>query len=61
MNVSERTEEAIKNGQSKENGNIGYTRQNTKINVREHRRGNQEWAISLKKMGTLDTQDRRRK
>jgi hypothetical protein len=34
---------AIKNGQSKETGNIGYTRHRTK--VRENRRGNQEWTI----------------
>ena len=52
MNVSERTEGAIKNGQSKENGNIGYTRQKTKINVREHRMGN---PMKLAAMGTQDT------
>jgi hypothetical protein len=34
---------AIKNGQSKETDNIGYTRHRTK--VRETRRGNQEWTI----------------
>jgi hypothetical protein len=39
----EKTEMAIKNGQSKETGNIGYTRHRTK--VRENRRGNQEWTI----------------
>ena len=39
----EKTEGAIKNGQSKETGNIGYTRHRTK--VREIRRGNQEWTI----------------
>ena len=33
------TEGAIKKGQSRETGNIGYTRQ---INVREYRRGNQK-------------------
>jgi hypothetical protein len=33
---------AIKNGQSRETGSIGYTRQ---INVREYRRGNQKWTI----------------
>ena len=38
----ENTEGAIKNGQSRETGNIGYTRQ---INVREYRRGNQKWTI----------------
>ena len=36
------TEGAIKNGQSRETGNIGYTGQ---INVREYRRGNQKWTI----------------
>jgi len=36
---------AIKNGQSRETGNTGYTRHRTKINVREYRRGNQEWTI----------------
>ena len=39
----EKTEMAIKNGQSKETGNIGYTRHRTK--VRETRRGNQERTI----------------
>jgi hypothetical protein len=39
----EKNEMAIKNGQSKETGNIGYTRHRTK--VRENRRGNQEWTI----------------
>ena len=39
----EKTEEAIKNGQSKETGNIGYTRHRTK--VRENQRDNQEWTI----------------
>jgi hypothetical protein len=39
----EKTEMAIKNGQSKETGNMGYTRHRTK--VREKRRGNQEWTI----------------
>jgi 3-phenylpropionate/cinnamic acid dioxygenase small subunit len=39
----EKTEMAIKNGQSKETGNIGYTRHMTK--VRENRRGNQEFTI----------------
>ena len=38
----ENTEGAIKNGQSRETGNIGYTGQ---INVREYRRGNQKWTI----------------
>jgi hypothetical protein len=38
----ETTEGAIKNGQSRETGNIGYTRQR-QINVREYRRGNQKW------------------
>jgi hypothetical protein len=39
----EKTEWAIKNGQSKESGNTGYTRHRTK--VRETRRGNQERTI----------------
>ena len=38
----ENTEGAIKNGQSRETGNIGYTGQ---INIREYRRGNQKWTI----------------
>ena len=39
----EKPEGAIKNGQSKETGNIGYTRHMTK--VRENRRGKQECTI----------------
>jgi hypothetical protein len=39
----EKTKGAIKNGQSKETGNIGYTRHMAK--VRENRRGNQEFTI----------------
>ena len=38
----EKNEWAIKNGQSRETGNIGYTRQ---INVREYQRGNQKGTI----------------
>jgi hypothetical protein len=38
----ENTEGAIINGQSRETGNIGYTRY---INVREYRKGNQKWTI----------------
>jgi hypothetical protein len=38
----ENTEGAIKNGQSRETDNIGYTGQ---INVREYRRGNQKWTV----------------
>ena len=38
----ENSEGAIKIGQSRETGNIGYTGQ---INVREYRRGNQKWTI----------------
>jgi hypothetical protein len=41
----ENTEGAIKNGQSRDTGNAGYTRHRTKINVREYRRDNQEWTI----------------
>jgi hypothetical protein len=39
----EKPEEAIKNGQSNETGNMGYTRHRTK--VRENRNGNQELTI----------------
>ena len=35
----EKTERAINNGQSRDTGNIGYTRR------RENRRGNQQWTI----------------
>jgi hypothetical protein len=38
-------EGATKNGQSRETGNIVYTRHRAKINVKENRRGNQEWTI----------------
>jgi hypothetical protein len=41
----EKTEWATKNGQSRETGNIVYTRHRAKINVKENRRGNQEWTI----------------
>jgi len=41
----EKTEGATKNGQSRETGNIGYTQHMPKINVRENRRGNQQWTI----------------
>ena len=69
----EKTEGAIKNGQSRETGNIGHTRHRTnkyqrkpkgqsrmdnpetlatlgtqdtgQINVRENRKGNQEWTV----------------
>ena len=40
-----KTEGATKNGQSRETGNIVYTRHRAKINVKENRRGNQEWTI----------------
>ena len=39
----EKTQRQIKNGQSRDTGNIGYTRHRTK--VRENKRANQEWAI----------------
>ena len=39
----EKTKGAIKNGQSRNSDNIGYTRHRTKI--RENQRGNQEWTI----------------
>jgi len=55
-----KTEGATKNGQSRETGNIGYTRHRPKINVRENIRGNQEWTIQ-KKIVTLDTHDTDRK
>ena len=37
-----KTEGSIKNGQSRDTGNIGYTRHRTKTNKT---RGNQEWTI----------------
>jgi hypothetical protein len=39
----QKTKGAIKNGQSRNSDNIGYTRHRTKI--RENQRGNQEWTI----------------
>jgi hypothetical protein len=39
----EKTQRQIKNGQSRDTGNIDYTRQRTK--VRENSRANQQWAI----------------
>ena len=56
MDKSEKTEEAMKNGQSRENrrGNEEWTIQTLatlgtqdkgQINVRENRRGNEEWTI----------------
>jgi hypothetical protein len=39
----EKTQGQIKNGQSRETGNIGYTRHRTK--VRENPRANPEWVI----------------
>jgi hypothetical protein len=39
----EKTKGTIKNGQSRETGNIGYIRYRTK--VRENQRDNQEWTI----------------
>ena len=38
----EKTEGTIKNGQSRDTGNVGHTGQ---INVRENRRDHQEWTI----------------
>jgi hypothetical protein len=35
----------MKNGQSRETGNIGYARHRTKTNVTENRRGNRKWTI----------------
>jgi predicted carbohydrate-binding protein with CBM5 and CBM33 domain len=40
----ENTEGTIKDGQYRETGNTGYTRQR-QINVREYRRDNQRWAV----------------
>ena len=39
----QKTKGAIKNGQSRNCDNIGYTRHRTKIT--ENQRGNQEWTI----------------
>ena len=39
----EKTKGQINNGQSRDTGNIGYTRHRTR--VRENPRANQEWAI----------------
>ena len=39
----EKTKGKIKNGQSRDTGNFGYTRHRTK--VRENPRANQEWAF----------------
>ena len=47
-----KTEGAIKNGQSRENGTLGTQdtgqRQTQQINISENRRGNQEWTIQRK-------------
>ena len=64
----ENTEGAIKNGQSRETGNIVYTRrrQTKQINVREYRRSNQKWTIqrnwqhSVHKTKTNKTNKRQR-
>jgi hypothetical protein len=40
----ENTEGTIKDGQYRETGNTGYTRQR-QINVREYRRDNQRWTV----------------
>jgi hypothetical protein len=50
INVIENTKGAIKNGQSRDTGNIVYKGHRTKTNktnkrYREHRRFNQEWTI----------------
>jgi len=37
------TQDTVKNGQSRDTGNIGNTRHRTK--VRENQRGNKEWTI----------------
>ena len=43
----EKTDEAIRNGQSRDTDNTQdiRRRQTKQINVRENRRGNQEWTI----------------
>ena len=40
-----KTKGAIKNGHSRDTGNIEHTKQRTNKNVRENRRGNQEWTL----------------
>jgi hypothetical protein len=53
----EKTQGQTKNGQSRDTGNIGYTRHRTK--VRENPRANQEWEIQrLLTLGTQDTGQR---
>ena len=52
----ENTERAIKNGLSRETGNIEYTRHRTKINVRENRKG-QSRMDNPEKLATLCTHD----
>ena len=53
----EKTKGAIKNGQSRGTGNIGYTRNRTK--VRKNQRGFQEWTNqTLTTLGTQDTGQR---
>jgi hypothetical protein len=42
LHLYKNTEGAIKDGQYRETGNIGYTRQR-QINVREYRRDNKKW------------------
>jgi hypothetical protein len=46
--VLENTERAIRNGQSWETGNIGYTRHKSRTtNIREYRTTNQKWTIPM--------------
>jgi hypothetical protein len=51
--VVEKTEGVITNEQSRDTDDTRYTRHRTKINVREHRRGNQDWTIQRPKIGIL--------
>ena len=43
IEILENTEGTIKTGQSRETGNIGYTRDRPKINAREYRSSNKKW------------------
>jgi hypothetical protein len=53
----EKIKGATKNGQSRDTGNIGYTRNRTK--VRKNQRGFQEWTNqTLTTLGTQDTGQR---
>ena len=56
----EKTEEAIKNGQSRDTGNIGYTRHKTKTIQRHwqhwvHKKQDEDNPETLATLGTQDT------